>query len=247
MSVQRMIQVASAEVGYRETGNNDTKYNRWLGKISGYPHGGFGYPWCHSFLSWCLEKSGNAGAGPRTAGCAVGVAWFRARGRYYSTPQVGDFVYYGTGGGTHVELVVGVTASTITTIGGNTSGSLGSTYYNGDGTYRKVVSRSSSRIHGYGRPTYSAGGGAGAEAGADVIGLKQGDKGEAVKGVQQLIVFAGQSVGKAGVDGDWGPDTSKGLLAVRRSMGSKEKSATKMTGWAYAQLMAAVARKQGGK
>ena len=45
---------------------------------------------------------------PRTAGCATGVAWFTQRGRLSQTPHVGDIVYYGPGGGTHVELVVGV-------------------------------------------------------------------------------------------------------------------------------------------
>ena len=63
-------------LGYRETGDNDTKFNRWLGAIRGYGTGGFGYPWCHAFVSYCLWHSDNAGAGPRTAGCAAGVAWF---------------------------------------------------------------------------------------------------------------------------------------------------------------------------
>lgn len=155
MSIDKVINAARGEIGYRERGTNDTKFNHWLGRIPGYPAGGFGYPWCHSFVSWCLDQGGEAKAGPRTAGCEVGVSWFRARGRYGRTPHVGDLVYYGAGGGTHVELVVAVTSSTITTIGGNTSGSLGGAYFNGNGVYRKVVSRSSSRIHGYGRPVYS--------------------------------------------------------------------------------------------
>lgn len=154
MSVEAVIKAARGEIGYRESGTNYTKFNRWLGYIPGYPHGGYGYPWCHSFVSWCLAQGGEAAAGPRTASCEVGVAWFRARGRYSRMPRRGDLVYYGPGGGTHVELVVDVSAGTITTIGGNTSGSLGGRYFNGNGVYRKTVSRSSSRIHGYGHPIY---------------------------------------------------------------------------------------------
>ncbi len=92
---------------------------------------------------------------PWTAGCVGGVAWFKAHGRFGSTPREGAFVYYGTGGGTHVEWVEKVTASEITTIGGNTSGSLAGQYFNGDGVYRKTVARNSPRIYGYGYPDYS--------------------------------------------------------------------------------------------
>ncbi|MFI6595011.1 CHAP domain-containing protein [Nonomuraea sp. NPDC050536] len=152
--IDAMIKTAADEIGYRESGTNNTKFNRWLGKLPGYPHDGYGYPWCSSFLSWCLNASGNAGAGPKTAGCETGVAWFKAHKRFFKTPEVGDFVYYGPGGGTHVELVVFVSKASITTIGGNTSGSLDGRYFNGDGVYRKTVDRDSPRIYGYGRPDY---------------------------------------------------------------------------------------------
>ena len=149
--------VAAGEIGYRESGNNDTKFNRWLGTIGGYGAGGYGYPWCASFQSWVAAKAGGRANVdyPKTAGCAVGVSWFKSHGRWSSTPHVGDWVFYGPGGTTHVELVVGVTGSSITTIGGNTSGSLNGTYFNGDGVYRKTVARNSTRIYGYGRPAYT--------------------------------------------------------------------------------------------
>lgn len=158
MTVARMVTIAAGEIGYREHGTNLTKYNQWLGPIHGFPEGGFGYPWCHSFQSWVAAHSGNAAVIPRTAGCEVGVAWFKRDGRFHghsATPQVGDLVYYGPRGGTHVELVTAVSATTITTIGGNTSGSLHGRFFNGDGVYRKTVARSSARIYGYGRPAYT--------------------------------------------------------------------------------------------
>lgn len=250
MSAADMIRVARSQVGYRETGNNDTKYNRWLGRIPGYPHDGYGYPWCHSFLSWLLAQTGNAGAGPRTAGCEVGVAWFRARGRYHSTPRVGDFVYYGPNGGTHVELVIGVSSSAITTIGGNTSGSLDGRYYNGNGVYLKSVARSSSRIHGYGRPDYTATGSVGGDTTWEdqLIGLKKGDKGEAVKAVQELAAQAGfrDALGPAGVDGDYQGKTAEAVRLARAYVGSAAKAGygDSITGHALAQLVTAVAKRQ---
>ncbi|MEV0660118.1 CHAP domain-containing protein [Actinomadura luteofluorescens] len=148
------IEAAEGEIGYRESGDNQTRYNRWLGKIGGT----YGYPWCASFQSWVADQAGGRADTdyPRTAGCLVAVDWFKRHGRWSSTPHVGDWVMYGPGGGTHVELVVGVTRSSITTIGGNTSGSLAGQYFNGDGVYKKLVDRNSDRIFGYGRPIYES-------------------------------------------------------------------------------------------
>jgi hypothetical protein len=129
-STAKLISILEGEIGYRESGSNDTKYNRWLGPISGYPHSGYGYPWCASFASWA----------------------YKGRKRWGSTPRVGAQVFYGPGGGTHTEIVVAFDAVYITTIGGNTGGSLGGTYYNGDGVYRKRVRRDESRVYGYGYP-----------------------------------------------------------------------------------------------
>ncbi|MFC0040676.1 CHAP domain-containing protein [Actinomadura rayongensis] len=148
------IRVAEGEIGYREKPVNDTKYNHWLGAIEG----SYRYAWCASFLSWVADRAdGRANTDyPRTAGCFTAVDWFRGKGRFGSSPHVGDWVFYGPGGGTHVEMVVAVGSSTITTIGGNTSGSLDGEYFNGDGVYRKNVDRGSGRIYGYGRPGYAS-------------------------------------------------------------------------------------------
>lgn len=157
-TVAEAAKVATSQIGKRETGTNDTPYNRWLGTIPGYPHGGYGYPWCMSFQSWVASKAGGKANThyPKTAGCAVAVSWFRNRGRWSSTPHTGDMVFYGPDGTTHVELVIAVSSSTITTIGGNTSGTLNGSYHEGNGVYQKTVPRSSSRIYGYGRPVYAA-------------------------------------------------------------------------------------------
>jgi hypothetical protein len=155
-TVAAAIKAAKGEIGYRERGENDTKYNHWLGRIGGYAEGGYGYPWCASFQAWCADQAGGEANRdyPKTAGCVAAVSWFKGMQRWSGSPHVGDWVFYGPGGGTHVELVVGLSASSITTIGGNTSGSLSGRYYAGDGVYLKTVSRDSDRIYGYGRPKY---------------------------------------------------------------------------------------------
>lgn len=220
---QTIIAEAKKHLGYRETGTNDTTFNRWLGKIGGYPHDGYGYPWCHAFVSYCLWHSDNADTGPRTAGCVSGVGWFKQRGRYSSTPHVGDLVYYGANGGTHVELVIGVGADTIQTIGGNTSGSVGGrAFFNGNGVYEKTVRRTS-RIHGYGRPDYSSGAATTGTAGTSTVTRRAAVKPETtvrtVRRQQEAVNALGYKP-KLDVDGEWGPKTATGVKWLQKKIGA---------------------------
>ncbi|MGW5735745.1 MULTISPECIES: peptidoglycan DD-metalloendopeptidase family protein [Streptomyces] len=151
------IRLARKESGYRETGENDTKFNREFGKIPGYPHSGYGYPWCQSFQSIIHKHAGGRPNVdyPYTAACSVATAWYKRNGRWSSTPQPGDMLMYGPGGGTHVDMVTEVEPSRVKVIGGNTGGNMNGAYYNGNGVYEKWVSRSNGKIHGYGRPKFS--------------------------------------------------------------------------------------------
>lgn len=221
-SPQTMIAEARKHLGYREKGENDTIFNRWLGAIPSYPHGGFGYPWCHAFLSYCLAHSDNAGAGPRTAGCLAGVAWFKQKNRFSSEPRVGDLVYYGKDGGTHVELVVGVGPGTIKTIGGNTSGSVGGQkFFNGNGVYEKTVQRAS-RIFGYGRPAYATGGAAGGGGGGAAATSALAQPMTSIRSVrqQQEAVNSLGFTPKLDVDGEWGPKTEAGVRWLQEKVGT---------------------------
>src|SRR5690606_7989345 len=85
-----------------------------------------------------------------------------------------------------------------------------------------------------------------------VLGLKEGDgllpgaPVEGVKAVQRLIVAGGfgDMLGSTGVDGRWGPATSRGLVACRQYVGSGVDANTRITGEAYAQLIRACARRE---
>jgi hypothetical protein len=219
-SAQSMIAEARKHLGYHETGDNDAKFNHWLGTIGGT----FRYPWCHCFISYCLAHSDNAGAGPRTAGCLAGVAWFREHGRFGNTPHVGDIVYYGPGGGTHVELVVGVSGNTIDTIGGNTSGrgASGSQLFNGDGVYQKTVARTS-RIFGYGSPPYASGAAEPGKGGGDAPGaaVKPMTNVRNIRQQQEAVNSLGRTP-PLDVDGEWGPETAKGVKWLQKRVGCGE-------------------------
>ena len=68
-----LVDIASKEVGYKETGNNKTKYGKW--------NGADGLAWCHSFVSWCAYKAGILDKYvPKTASCSSGYVWYRSKG-----------------------------------------------------------------------------------------------------------------------------------------------------------------------
>lgn len=71
----------------------------------------------------------------------------------------------------------------------------------------------------------------------DMVGLREGDSGERVKFLQELLVKAGHSVGSTGIDGDYGPATAKAVLAARKAEGSKQDFGDRITGAAAKQIM----------
>ncbi|AUG87285.1 endolysin [Streptomyces phage Rowa] len=159
VSAADVVKVAKAEVGTHETRSgghwvNDSKYNRWLGKIPGYPRDGYGYPWCAAFVAWCADKAGAKDLYPKSASCAVGVSWFKKAGRFSEYPAVGAQVFFGSGGGTHTGLVYDYDDTYVYTVEGNTNASGGA---EGDGVYLKKRSRRDPYVYGYGYPKFAGG------------------------------------------------------------------------------------------
>ena len=152
-----IVKVAETQIGYHEGENNDTKYNRWNGKISGYPVNGYGYPWCHCFVSWCANQANiSTNIIPRTAGTSTGKSFFVKQETYKQSaanggnyiPQRGDIIYYGSGSSpSHVGIVSSCNGSTVYTIEGNYS----------DRVETRAISLSNSYIIGYGVPNYNPG------------------------------------------------------------------------------------------
>ena len=135
-----IVDVALGQIGYREQGNNRTKYGEWFGMN--------GAAWCHMFVSWCANQAGvPASVVPKTASTDSGMAWFKNKGRFkYKgkyTPKRGDIVYFKTGR-SHVGIVEYVSGNTLHTVEGNSS----------DQVKRKTYPLSEATITGYGVPNY---------------------------------------------------------------------------------------------
>ena len=114
----RFIEVALAEVGTIEEGDNLTKYGKFM-KADGLP-------WCGSFVNWCADQSGIKI--PSMVSTAAGANKMKDLGRWITEkPQVGDlcfmdFPHDGIDRISHIGIVVKAGASSVICVEGNTSG-----------------------------------------------------------------------------------------------------------------------------
>jgi len=115
----RLIEIAVAEVGTIEKGDNLTKYGKFT-KANGLP-------WCGSFVNWCANEAGVKMHS--VVSTAVGAHKFKEINRWSNIPQLGylafmDFPHDGVDRISHIGIVVGlIDDKTCLTIEGNTSGS----------------------------------------------------------------------------------------------------------------------------
>ena len=115
----RLVEVALAEVGTVEEGDNLTKYGKFM-KADGLP-------WCGSFVNWCADQAGVKI--PTMVSTAAGANKMKDLGRWIDTkPQVGDlcfmdFPHDGIDRISHIGIVVKAGATSVICVEGNTSGS----------------------------------------------------------------------------------------------------------------------------
>ena len=114
-----LVEIALAEVGTVEEGDNLTKYGKFT-KADGLP-------WCGSFVNWCAAQAGVKIHS--VVGTAIGAHKFKEVSRWIDDkPLIGDFAFMdfphdGIDKISHIGIVVGVKPKSVITIEGNTSGS----------------------------------------------------------------------------------------------------------------------------
>lgn len=140
-------EIAYNEVGVKETGNNNVKYNTWYyghvvnGKTSNQ------YSWCVVFVVWCANQAGiDTAYVPKIGGAESMRSFFVKNGNYTkrssADPSVGDIIFFGSSTATHAGIVYKVEGDTVYTVEGNASNRVRFNQY----------SISSSKILGYGTP-----------------------------------------------------------------------------------------------
>ncbi|MCD8355859.1 MAG: CHAP domain-containing protein [Clostridia bacterium] len=141
-SSKDIVDVAIAEIGYKESGNNRTKYGEYTGTN--------GLAWCHAFVAWCANQAGvPTSVIPKTASVASGMQWFKDKGRFKAkgtyTPGRGDIMYQKSSGASHAGIVEYVSGNTVHTVEGNASNMV----------KRNSYALTNVKITGYGVPNYS--------------------------------------------------------------------------------------------
>lgn len=214
--VDMMIQIMDAELGYHEGANNHTKYGDEMHKIQP-SNMDANAAWCDCWFDWCVlqlcKAFGYDADMAREVLCGdfddytySSVNLYKRQGRWFSSPQKGDQIFFGGAG--HTGGVVDVKNGEVYTDEGNKS----------DQVMRCVYKIGDSRIIGYGRPRYELlSGGLTAE---NMPLIKKGATGFAVVELQKRLNAASYE-GKTmlTVDGDFGTNTFNALKAYQKDRG----------------------------
>lgn len=154
--VNKVLTTAKSQIGYKETGKNNTKYAKYFDTTAWqfFNTKKQGAEWCSIFVHWCLCQNISPDKVRKILGepaaknnCAAGVKYFyeymKSKKLIVKTPQAGDIIFLNSFG--HVGIVESVDDK-IHTIEGN----------KGDAVKRCTYTKSSSKISAYGRPDYKS-------------------------------------------------------------------------------------------
>ena len=152
-AINQLVGWLYTQVGYKAD-NKWNKYAEELDQTNWYNGKKNGYDWCCVFADYAfyhvfgydnakkMEYQPDKSLG---AACYYAANYFKQNDAYFSTPQVGDRIFYGADADDHTGIVVAVNDTTIETIEGNVS----------DSVVHNIVKKSDRWIDGYGRPDWS--------------------------------------------------------------------------------------------
>lgn len=204
-TVDKVIAIAEAEVGYLEKKSNANLYDKTANAgMANYTKYGkemhdvypsvmdFPAAWCDAFVDWCFYKAYGASNAKALIGgnfndyTPSSAQLYKNKNAWYtSNPKVGDQIFFKNSTRIcHTGIVYKVDSNYVYTIEGNTSGASG-VVANGGGVCKKKYSLSYSKIAGYGRPKYDT-------QGNDIVR----------KGQQHAIEFTGKKIAVDGLVGN---------------------------------------------
>ena len=224
---QKIVNWAIAQIGYVEGENNWNKY------ATKYDSNVQNAPWCDVFIDvgfiecFGIEAAKKMTFQPRfSALCSASANYYKANNAWFSTPAVGDQIFFNVSGGiNHTGIVVGVSGGYVTTVEGNSS----------DMVRRNNYVVNSSYIAGYGRPDWSVVTEPQTSTNPTTPEpekkqktctvtltlpvLEFGDKSVYVKDMQNHLIQKGFSCGWMGADGDFGQQTKIALFEFQKKNG----------------------------
>lgn len=160
----KVVELARAQLGYKETGVNITKYSAYFEGTDFYNGSKgngttWGVEWCDIFVDWCfcqafgMEQARALLCQPKRsagAGCMFSYGYFKKNNQVGKEARVGAQIFFSNTGReediNHTGLVVGFDSSKVYTIEGNKNNKVSECSY----------SHADARIYGYGYPKYDA-------------------------------------------------------------------------------------------
>lgn len=200
------VNVARSQIGIKETGTNNVKYNTWYyGRVVSGTPGTSEYAWCVTFECWCANQIGVLGSLiPKCNNVGVLRDWYKARGLYHLktsyTPKAGDLIIFKNA--SHTGIVERVENGRIWTIEGNSK----------DKVSNNTYLRTDSYIQGYCQVKFND---------------NQGNTGNAtkssIKEIQAMIKSKYNF--NLSVDGIYGKETKKMLIKALQTELNKQYNA----------------------
>ena len=225
-----LVAWCNSQVGYHEGADNFNKYADVEGISRLYGWNPQHQPWCDVFADAafiCCFGYDLASAmtyqptGAGSAACSMSAAYYKQHGAWYTSPEVGDQIFFYVGNAiNHTGIVTRVGIGAITTVEGNSS----------DSVQMRQYDLNSYQIAGYGRPKWEV-----VEhldelptapvepetpvekpkkvitVTLDLNELTVGDTGTQVKFAQTLLEARGFTCGWYGIDGDFGRGTQQAV------------------------------------
>lgn len=232
----KLVAWALAQVGYTEGANNYNKYAPKWTEAGGW--NAQNQPWCDIFVDcgfiecFGIDLASKLTYQPKggfSALCSASANYYKNNGAWFSTPAVGDQVFFNVSGGiNHTGIVVGVSGGMVTVVEGNSSDAVRKNSYNLGTSY----------IAGFGRPNWSVFEDGGAdeptptpspepeppkqdtcEVTVKLPVIKYGDASMYVKVMQTLLIGRGFNCGWYGADGEYGQQTKIALFQFQQKNG----------------------------
>lgn len=244
----KLIEIALNEVGYVEGSNNWNKYSAEMNGCNAYGWNVQNQPYCDIFADWCYYKAFGLDVAARltyqpkggfSALCSASANYYKNNGAYFSTPAVGDQIFFNVSGGiNHTGIVVGVTGGMVTCVEGNSS----------DAVRKNTYAVGNSYINGFGRPNWGI-----FESGGNeeepvnppdpeppkqetcsvtlaLPVIQYGDENMWVKIMQTALIGRGFNCGWYGADGEYGQQTKIALFQFQQKNADKVGEADMVCG-----------------
>ncbi len=241
----KLIAWCNEQVGYAEGANNWNKYAEKWTQAGGW--NAQNQPWCDIFVDcgfiecFGLDLASKLTYQPKggfSALCSASANFYKNNGAWFSTPAVGDQVFFNVSGGiNHTGIVVGVSGGMVTCVEGNSS----------DAVRKNTYAITNSYINGFGRPNWSVFEGVTEDdkpsapeqpkaktcsVTLNLPVIEYGDASMWVKLMQTALIERGFNCGWYGADGEYGQQTKIALFQFQQKNGLEADNICGKDTWA---------------